>query len=390
MPPMNASMRHTSFIAAFQAVNVKLDERAVTDLGDLAASAVMARGRAFLQVAETVKASLGDKNLASVKDLREGMSTCLGANIIHLTVPTNASKNLKVNLFESVGGNAKAKLALEDALALDATMKRKLALFQLSPPTGVLLYGPPGCGKTLLARAVADTMRRKVGSTSGEAFLSLRASEVVQSTVGSSEKAIARAFETARANAPAVVFIDEFEALFTERGRNSAGGLASVLSQCMDDISQWRESDEVASSSKSMQQGSNETNSGRIIVLGATNMPWMIDKAFMRPGRFDRIVHVGLPSEEERTSILKVHLCRMRLDLDGKTLDDLCATVSSRCEGFSGADLQGLCRAAAIRCINEEKGRTEVSMNDFLQARELDMVPSCDEALVRRLMAWQP
>jgi SpoVK/Ycf46/Vps4 family AAA+-type ATPase len=127
-------------------------------------------------------------------------------------------------------------------------------------------------------------------------FLSLSASDIVRSEVGKSEKLVSSAFQAARDNAPSVIFIDEFQALFTSRDGSTDGGggggkgsgrLASTLLQCMDDVSKWREADRDAVKAAPMQTVPLEKN--RIVVFGATNTPWMIDKAFLRAGRFDRV-----------------------------------------------------------------------------------------------------
>ena len=201
-------------------------------------------------------------------------------------------------LFSSIGGNDEAKKSLLDALAFDRRKRMILSKFGLAPPTGVLLYGPPGCGKTLLAKATAQMMEpsprdgvssRGLGEAGG-LFISLSASDIARSEVGQSEKLVAKAFETARDNAPSVIFIDEFQALFTSRdgvggGGKSSGRLASTLLQCMDDISKWRDTDQ----SVAPLTTNEDFESDRVVVLGATNTPWMVDRAFLRAGRFDRV-----------------------------------------------------------------------------------------------------
>jgi SpoVK/Ycf46/Vps4 family AAA+-type ATPase len=184
-------------------------------------------------------------------------------------------------------------------LAFDKRKRQVLKRFGLSPPLGVMLYGPPGTGKTLLAKATALMMQPNPSKDSvatsvrggGGFFISLSASDIIRSEVGRSEKLVSSAFKTARENSPAVIFIDEFQALFTSRDGTSGGGgkgsgrLASTLLQCMDDIDKWREADSAV-----LVEGRNaESDSNRVVVLGATNTPWMIDRAFLRAGRFDRV-----------------------------------------------------------------------------------------------------
>jgi SpoVK/Ycf46/Vps4 family AAA+-type ATPase len=196
-----------------------------------------------------------------------------------------------------VGGNAQAKASLEDALTLDPFKRDLLARFGLSPPMGVLLYGPPGCGKTLLAKSVANLLKssgsrskgNNVGSCGGT-FILLAISDIVTAELGTRKKMIKSSFEFANKNAPSVAFLDKFQALFIDRNRGGSGRLMTTLLQCLDDIRWYDASDETVN---------------RVTVMAAINTtPWMIDTAFLRPGRFDQVVHVGLPTVEVRKSIL--------------------------------------------------------------------------------------
>ena len=171
-----------------------------------------------------------------------------GSNAFGVSVVHSASKEQdESELFGTVGGAVAAKLALEDALALGMEKRTLLARFGISPPSGVLLYGPPGCGKTLLAKAVAKLLKgpsgqKGSGHTSfGGCFLSISSSDIVSAEIGTSEKLLLSAFEFADKNAPAVIFFDEFQALFTDRSRGGSGKLASTLLQCMDDVKRWSE-----------------------------------------------------------------------------------------------------------------------------------------------------
>jgi SpoVK/Ycf46/Vps4 family AAA+-type ATPase len=133
--------------------------------------------------------------------------------------------------------------------------------------------------------------------------------------------------------------------LFDDRDGNDVivGQLASTLLQCMDDVSRWSEANPPNDNNE-------PSKNGRIVVLGATNTPWMIDKAFLRPGRFDRAVHVELPDLDEREEILKVHICKMKL-APSEDVEDLCKSIAALCHRLSGADLVALCRAAAMLLI---------------------------------------
>ena len=212
----------------------------------------------------------------------------------HLKVPFDASvdtdsdthKNGK-SVFDNVGGNLLAKQALEDALVLDPTTRQVMKRFGLSCPAGVLLYGPPGTGKTLMARAVANLLRASLKQNNhqeslGGPFISMTSTDLVRAEVGTGEKILAAAFETAIKNAPSVIFLDEFQAIFTERSRGGSGKLATTLLQCLDDTSRW------------LSQATNESDHRRVLVLAATNTPWMIDAAFLRPVSY---THLTLPTK---------------------------------------------------------------------------------------------
>ena len=221
--------------------------------------------------------------------------------------------------------------------------------------------------------------------------MALKASDIVRPEVGNSEKLISSAFETARLNAPSVIFIDEFQSFFGDRdgGGSILAQLTSTLLTCMDDIARWSEAGPAANE----ESESNTLQNNRIIVLGATNTPWMVDKAFLRPGRFDRTVHVGLPSLEDREEILRVHVSKMRLaSLDDglSPVVDICKSMAKFCLGFSGADLAALTRAAAVRCLSSDSGATGVTKQNFLDAYMYDVMRSSNDALVRRISEWQP
>ena len=256
----------------------------------------------------------------------------------------------------------------------------------------------------MLAKATALALESE--SPIGGAFINLQATDIVMGAVGQSEKLVVSSFELARQNTPAVIFIDEMQSLFTKRGGSGSSQLASTLLQCMDDVSRWREADAKAKEEETAKNPSGvaeedvfDVGKGRIIVLAATNAPWMIDKAFLRPGRFDRVVYVGLPTQEERESILRVHIGNMRVyagDGEGKDVaevkEELCKLLAKDSDGLSGADLFALCRAAAIRCIRDKDSTVEGGVKEihFLEALQEDIKPSCDKNFVRKLRNWSP
>ncbi len=287
-----------------------------SQLPELVASVTNSRGSAFHSAASRLLYRLQQRSndyddneeskmngtkvlVANINDVRFALSLKIRDNQDGMILkPSSKTKDAHRDIFSSIGGNGEAKKALEDALALDEGKILLLHKFGLSPPCGVMMYGPPGTGKTLLAKATAQMMQKdssdipNTSASSRGTFMSLNASDIVRSEVGQSEKLIVSVFEKAIQNAPSVIFIDEFQALFTSRdgaggvGKGS-GRLSSTLLQCMDDISRWRDMDE--SVLEHQLHDRKPTTENRVVVIGATNTPWMVDKAFLRPGRFDKV-----------------------------------------------------------------------------------------------------
>jgi SpoVK/Ycf46/Vps4 family AAA+-type ATPase len=238
-------------------------------------------------------------------------------------------------------------------------------------------------GKTLLAKSLSHSM------------IVLHSTDVARSAVGQGEKAVLEAFERARQRTErvTVIFIDEFQALFTDRGTGSSSRVTTTLFHCMDNLTRWH---------NMVQQRVDDDDYNRrrrrVVVLAATNTPWMIDAAFLRPGRFDRTIYVGLPSRTERLAILDLHLQTMRLQQTMDEDDRLSEHLSARTDNFSGADLAALCRAAAVQCLLEDDecdgsmdgDRKVVQTCHFEAVLEEKIVgPSSDAELVARIEAWQ-
>lgn len=427
MESLNATTRLSALQHALQTHHIQLVELDKSRLPVIAASATWIQGKSFGRIARTLSDLIADRSshnkVATSHDVERAIAIVRLLEVQsretvsfehastrkdRLIASRNNEPSVMEDLFGMVGGNAVAKQSLEDALAIDPRKRRMLARFGLSPSAGILLYGPPGTGKTLMAKAVANLLRadaRCQGNPEdgghmalGGAFVSLAASDIVRAEVGVSEKMVASAFEEARKNAPSVIFIDEFQSLFTDRDKEGSGRLASTLLQAMDDIKRWRDigsneflHESVVGDGGAGGSGVNMVNERNhlVVLIGATNIPWRIDKAFYRPGRFDRVVHVGLPSTPERQSILLIHMKRMRIQ-HRDDLDVLSSWIANRSVGFSGADLAALCRAAAIRCLNDTQGNGEITQRHFENALKHDIGPSSSQDLVERLQHWRP
>ena len=214
-----------------------------------------------------------------------------------------------------VGGMEQVKKRLEAAFLAPLRNPDLRTLYRKSLRGGLLLYGPPGCGKTFLARAVAGELDAR--------FLAVSLADVLDMYIGNSERNVRELFETARASAPVVLFLDELDALGSRRSLTRYSGLRTTVNQLLTEL------DGVAAS-----------NDG-VFVLGATNHPWDVDPALCRPGRLDRTLLVLPPDRSARESILRYHLRDRpieRIDL---------GRLAGRTEGYSGADLAHICESAA-------------------------------------------
>lgn len=226
--------------------------------------------------------------------------------------------------YEAIGGLGPQLARIREILEWPLQSPQVFRRLGIEAPQGVLLYGPPGCGKTLLARTVARE--------SGANFYAVSGPEVIQKFYGESEKRLREIFETAAANAPALVFLDEIDTLAPHRD-DAAGDVerrvVATLLTLMDGLK----------------------NRGQVVVLGATNRPNAIDPALRRPGRFDREIHIPIPDRDARREILAVHTQRMPLD-ESVALEAL----ADRTHGYVGADLEALCRESAICSLRRQLG----------------------------------
>ncbi|KAM3690750.1 hypothetical protein ACJW31_09G143600 [Castanea mollissima] len=250
----------------------------------------------------------------------------------------------KVN-WEDVGGQSEVKNQLMEAVEWPQKHQDAFKRIGTRPPTGVLMFGPPGCSKTLMARAVA--------SEAGLNFLAVKGPELFSKWVGESEKAVRSLFAKARANAPSIIFFDEIDGLAVIRGKESDGISVSdrVMSQLLVELDGLHQRVDVT-------------------VIAATNRPDKIDPALLRPGRFDRLLYVGPPNKTDREEIFRIHLRKIPCSAD-ISINEL----ASLTEGFTGADISLICREAAVAAIEECLNASEITM-EHLKAAIRQVQPS--------------
>ncbi|HDN75679.1 MAG TPA: AAA family ATPase, partial [Acidilobales archaeon] len=258
--------------------------------------------------------------------------------------------------WDDIGGLDDVKQQLREAVEWPLKHPESYERLGIEPPKGILLYGPPGCGKTLLAKAVA--------TESGANFIAVKGPEILSKWVGESEKAVREIFKKARTYAPAVIFFDEIDAIAPLRGAYAdTSVMERVVSQLLTEMD-------------SIERLTN------VVVIAATNRPDLVDPALLRPGRFEKLIYVPPPDLKARIEILKVHTRKVPLSKDV----DL-GRIAELTEGYSGADLAALVREAALTALREDINARHVTMEHFMKALKV-VPPSLTKDMIKFYEEW--
>ena len=307
------------------------------DLAALCREAAMNALRRFLPKIDLEKETIPAEVLEELKVTREDFMNAL--KVVQPSALREVILEIPNVRWEDIGDLEQVKQELREAVEWPLKYPDLFKRLGIKPPKGILLYGPPGTGKTLLAKAVANESEAN--------FISVKGPEILSKWVGESEKAVREIFQRAREAAPCIIFFDELDAIAPRRGLHTDSGVTDrIVNQLlteMDGIQILKD----------------------VVVIGATNRPDILDPALLRPGRFDRIIYVPPPDIEGRYQIFQIHTREMPLadDVDLRKLAEMT-------EGYTGADIEALCREAALNAARENINTDKVYMRHFLAALE--------------------
>ncbi|XP_044972276.1 cell division control protein 48 homolog D-like [Hordeum vulgare subsp. vulgare] len=259
--------------------------------------------------------------------------------------------------YDDVGGMGKPLAQIRELVELPLRHPQIFKSIGVKPPKGILLYGPPGSGKTLIARAVANE--------TGAFFFLINGPEIMSKMAGESESNLRKAFEEAEKNAPSIIFIDEIDSIAPNREKTHGEVERRIVSQLL-----------------TLMDGMKAR--AHVIVMGATNRPNSIDPALRRFGRFDREIDIGVPDEVGRLEVLRVHTKNMKLDEEVNL-----EVIAKDTHGYVGADLAALCTEAALQCIREKMDVIDLE-DDTIDAEILNSMAVTNDHLKTALVGTNP
>lgn len=305
------------------------------DLEALCKEAAMASLRRLLPDLNLGEARVSEELLEKIKVTKDDFEIALKK------IEPSAMREVMIVMpnvgWHNVGGLEDTKRELMEAIEWPIKQPEAFTNMGIRPPKGIFLYGPPGCGKTLLAKAIAGESEAN--------FISIKGPEILSKWVGESEKAMREIFRKARQAAPTVIFFDEIDAIAPRRGGEEGTRVSErLVNQLLTELDGLEELSQV-------------------VVIGATNRPDMIDPGLLRPGRFDKIILVNAPDIKARRKIFEIHTSKMPLDND-VNLDELAKLT----DDYSGADIEAICREAAMTALREDINSKLVSKEHFMSA----------------------
>ncbi len=313
------------------------------DLAALAKEAAMKALRRYLPRINLEEETIPPEVLESLQVVKDDFVNALK------DVQPSALREVTIEIpntrWKDIGGLEEVKEEIKQAVEWPLKYPDAFKKMGIKPPRGVLLFGPPGCGKTLLAKAVA---------TESEAnFISIKGPELISKWVGESERGIRQVFKRARQVSPVVVFFDELDSIASRRGNSMDSHVTErTVNQLLTELDGVEELKDV-------------------VFVAATNRPDLIDPGLLRPGRIDKIIRVPPPDEAARLSVLKVHTKNVPLD-KGVSLEEL----AKRMQGYSGADIEGIVREAALLALNENNMKPTNVKQSHLDATLMKIQPS--------------
>lgn len=309
--------------------DVNLDEVAGRTPGFVAADLIALRREAIVRAALRQKDA--EKPTVSQADLISAL------DVVRPTAMAESTLEVARVTLDDVGDMAETKEALTESVLWPLQYPDTYSRLGISPPRGVLLYGPPGCGKTFIVKAIAGSGQTNV--------MSVKGAELLNKWVGESERSVRELFRRARQAAPTLIFMDEVDALAPPRGQGTDGGTT----------------DRVVASLLTELDGVEALNN--VFVVGATNRPDLVDPAMLRPGRLDKMIYVPPPDAEARAAILKASAKNTPVT-SGVNYDE----IAKKLDGYSSADCAALVREAALVAMRRDMNAPKVTKADFDQA----------------------